>query len=78
MATTTNRRKPIIVRFVAHNDKPWVYYNKKKKLGIHNHRIFHISETSIHKKLNEKYLEKDIILLVLRWESVLNKVRFLV
>ena len=71
-ATARNRRKPIIVRFVAHNDKPWVYYKKTKKLRIHNHRIFHMSETSIHIKLNEKYLAKDISLLVLRWESVLK------
>ena len=29
MATTKNKPKPIIVKFVTHNDKDWVYYNKK-------------------------------------------------
>ena len=30
VATTKNKRKPIIVKFVTHNDQDWVYYNKKK------------------------------------------------
>ena len=28
--TTKNKPKPIIVKFVTHNDKDWVCYNKKK------------------------------------------------
>jgi len=30
ITTTKNRPKPIVVKFVTHNDKDWVYYNKKK------------------------------------------------
>jgi len=30
VTTTKNKPKPIIVKFVIHNDKDWVYYNKKK------------------------------------------------
>jgi len=29
MTTTKNKPKPIIVKFVTHNDEDWVYYNKK-------------------------------------------------
>jgi len=29
MTTTKNKPKPIIVKFVTHNDKDWVYYNNK-------------------------------------------------
>jgi len=29
--TTKNRPKPIIVKFVTHNDKDWVYHKKKLK-----------------------------------------------
>ena len=49
--TTKNRPKPIIVKFVTHNDKDWVYCIKKK-LKNQEYLITesHISETSMHEK----------------------------
>ena len=51
MTTTKNRPKPIIVKFVTHNDKDWVYCIKKK-LKNQEYLITesHISETSMHEK----------------------------
>jgi len=60
MTTTKNKPKPIIVKFVTHNDKDWVYYNKKKL----KNQEYLITEylTSVRlqcmEKLNEEYLAK--------------------
>jgi len=51
MSTTKNKPKPIIVKFITHNDKDWVYYNKITE-----------SLTPVRlqcmKKLKEEYLAK--------------------
>jgi len=60
MTTTKNRPKLIIVKFVTHNDKDWVYYNKK----ILKNQEYLITEslTSVRlqcmKKLKQEYLAK--------------------
>jgi len=59
-ATTKNKPKPIIVKFVTHNDKDWVYYNKKKLKN--QEYLITESLTSVRlqcmKKLKEEYLAK--------------------
>jgi len=62
MTTTKNRPKPIIVKFVTHNDKDWVYYNKKKLKN--QEYLITESLTSVRlqcmKKLKEECLARKI------------------
>ena len=57
---TTTKNQPIIAKFVTHNDKDWVYYNKKKLKN--QEYLITESLTSARlqcmKKLKEEYLEK--------------------
>jgi len=60
MATTKNKPKPIIVKFVTRNDEDSVYYNKKKLKN--QEYLITESLTSVRlqcmKKLKEEYLAK--------------------
>jgi len=60
VTATKNGPKPIIVKFVTHNDKDWVYHNKKKLKN--QEYLITESLTSVRlqsmKKLKEEYLAK--------------------